>query len=68
MTIIINQQSRFFEEVPQHIGVLVDLETQGKTRGVAVALNNRVVPRDRWTDTTLTENDQILIITASQGG
>jgi sulfur carrier protein len=36
--------------------------------GLAVAVNNEVVPRARWTDQKLHEGDRVLIIQASQGG
>jgi len=37
-------------------------------KGIAVAINNSVVPKSEWTNTKLNENDKILIITATQGG
>ena len=37
-------------------------------KGIAVALNNSVIPKDNWTKTTINQNDNILIITATQGG
>lgn len=36
--------------------------------GIAVALNNSVVPKDQWGSKELNENDNILVITATQGG
>lgn len=36
--------------------------------GIAVAINNSVVPKSNWANTTLQENDEILIITAAAGG
>lgn len=36
--------------------------------GLAVAVNNHVIPKKQWEETLLTENDNILIITATQGG
>jgi sulfur carrier protein len=36
--------------------------------GVAVAINQQVVPRAKWSDTIVKENDKILFITATQGG
>ncbi|MDE7102102.1 MAG: sulfur carrier protein ThiS [Bacteroidales bacterium] len=46
------------------------LESKGladKT-GIAVALNNTVVPRTEWGKTRLGEGDRILLIGASYGG
>ena len=37
-------------------------------RGVAVALNDAVVPRAAWPDTALSEDDRVLVIQATQGG
>lgn len=36
--------------------------------GVAVAVNDTVVPRDQWEDHSLEEEDRIEIIRATQGG
>jgi len=35
---------------------------------VAVAINNQVIPKKDWATTTLKPYDQIILITASQGG
>ncbi len=37
-------------------------------RGIAVAVNDQVVTRDRWKDFLLTDNSRVIIITATQGG
>lgn len=39
-----------------------------KQNGVAVALNNNVIPKKNWQTTQLNSNDNILIIKATQGG
>lgn len=36
--------------------------------GVAVALNNQVVPHGQWHCTPVFDGDNILVITATQGG
>jgi sulfur carrier protein len=38
------------------------------TRGIAVALNDTVVPRGRWTDTILSPGDRVEIVKVLQGG
>lgn len=43
------------------LGVVVE-------RGVAVAVNDRVVPRDKIPAFALKPDDRILLITATQGG
>lgn len=37
-------------------------------RGVAVAVNDTVVPRAAWPSHTLTDGDRVLVIQATQGG
>ena len=37
-------------------------------RGVAVAINNKMVPRDLWEQTPLSENASVIIIKAACGG
>jgi sulfur carrier protein len=36
--------------------------------GIAVALNDDVVPRTEWSSTTLGEDDRLDVVTAVQGG
>jgi sulfur carrier protein len=36
--------------------------------GVAAALNETVVPRDRWAGTALADGDRVEVLTAVQGG
>ena len=37
-------------------------------KGVAIAINDEVVPRSTWPTRTLTATDHILVIQATQGG
>lgn len=46
----------------------MQLEAPGKSKGIAVAVNNLVIPKTSWADTMLRDKDSILIITATQGG
>lgn len=36
--------------------------------GIAVAVNNTVVPKTQWENTSLTDKDRILVIAATKGG
>ena len=38
------------------------------TQGIAVASEETVVPRSRWNEHRLREGEQLMIITATQGG
>ncbi|QIH33401.1 MULTISPECIES: sulfur carrier protein ThiS [Sphingobacterium] len=68
MELTINHHIRFFDPAPNSLADLLQVELSGKTQGVAVALNNRVIPKDDWSKTHLQSSDQILLITATQGG
>lgn len=39
-----------------------------KQKGIAVALNDKVVAKNNWSETKLRSNDNVLIIKATQGG
>ncbi|QJE74447.1 sulfur carrier protein ThiS [Aerophototrophica crusticola] len=39
-----------------------------ETRGLAIALNGAVVPRSRWTETTVAEGDAVEVVKVFQGG
>ena len=47
---------------------LFSLEQNLPATGIAVAVNNRMVPRAEWDSYTLNEEDRILIIKAVCGG
>ncbi|MDF2517077.1 MAG: thiamine biosynthesis protein ThiS [Sphingobacterium sp.] len=68
MELTINHQIRFFDPAPNSLADLLQVELSGKTQGVAVAVNNQVIPKDDWPNTSLRASDQILLITATQGG
>jgi sulfur carrier protein len=69
MEISINDQLRKIE-TPGSLSVqkLLDIEIPLKQKGIAVALNNAVVPRKEWETCILSPNDKVLIIKATQGG
>ena len=43
-------------------------ELQLPAKGVAVAVNNKMVPRTAWAETPLAEGAQVVIIKAACGG
>lgn len=67
MTITINnkQVELGAQEVLQQI---VFDEIGENAKGIAVAINGQVIPKDSWQETPVRENDDILIIKATQGG
>ncbi|MBD5184576.1 MAG: sulfur carrier protein ThiS [Bacteroidales bacterium] len=66
MKILINNQERIFED-----GITLEEAVKAvkpNAKGLAAALNNRVVKRADWSKTFLHDNDNILIISAVCGG
>ncbi|MES2396026.1 MAG: sulfur carrier protein ThiS [Bacteroidota bacterium] len=47
---------------------LLDEVIPEKQKGIAVALNNSVIPKTNWQNQFLKQNDEVLIIKATQGG
>ncbi|WP_068939176.1 sulfur carrier protein ThiS [Chryseobacterium timonianum] len=68
MELIINHTRKTFDILPESLEALLAMELPGKKKGIAVALNNRIIPLSAWAETSLNNNDSILIITATQGG
>lgn len=66
MTIILNNQT--IEVEAQMLSNLISQQLGEKQNGVAVAVNGQVVPKAVWTERIVNENDEILIIKATQGG
>lgn len=66
ITVNINSQS---EQIPKEtdLSQLVALKNI-TTRGIAIAVNQKVINRSKWETYQLKENDNILIIKATQGG
>jgi sulfur carrier protein len=67
MKVFVNNEEK--ELSPEHR--LSDLLEQSgiiTLQGIAVAVNNAVVSRSRWSAYTLQPNDKITVITATQGG
>ena len=68
MELKINNQTKQFPLDSFTIQALLDLEIPNKQNGIAVAINNTVIPKSNWNSHQITETDDILIISATQGG
>lgn len=68
MELIINNQLKQFSNQNLTIQDLMDLEMPEKQSGIAIALNDTVIPKSHWSNHNLSSSDSILIITATQGG
>lgn len=67
MEISINNVKTAVEEATSLANV-VQSNAGENTKGIAVALNQNVVPKTDWDTTILHQNDTIIIIKATQGG
>jgi sulfur carrier protein len=67
MNIRVNDQPR---EVAANTALadLVSALGLGERKGVAIAINDEVVPRAAWAGRRLVEGDGVLVIQATQGG
>ncbi len=68
MELTINNQTTNFENAPSALEVAQFWQPSSSLKGVAIAVNNRVIPQSEWETIRLKEQDDILIITATQGG
>jgi len=67
MEIKLNNQIKFFSEQCS-IQQMLDEVIPEKQRGIAIAINNSVIPKINWHNQFLKHNDEVLIIKATQGG
>lgn len=68
MELKINNETKHFLPDSLTVQALLDLEIPNKQNGIALAINNIVIPRAHWHLHHLNETDDILIISATQGG
>ena len=68
MELKINNQTKQFATNSLTVQALLDLEIPIKQNGIAVAINNTVIPKSNWNFHIIQETDNILIISATQGG
>ena len=67
MNVYINNERKEIQNQNSILELLSDLSLNG-TRGIAVAVNNIVIPKNSWEVCNLNENDRVTIIKATQGG
>lgn len=67
MEVIINENK---EEVAAvcTLQQIADYKLGDKQKGIAIALNDKVIAKNEWQQIILKPNDKILIIKATQGG
>jgi len=67
MNIYVNDEATEVAD-PTNIEDLVHSLEIKRQKGIAVAVNNQVITRDKWGFYFLKENVKVVIITATQGG
>ena len=67
MTVFVNDQVQDLKTQFTLIALLSQLSLD-EQKGIAVAVNNTVVPKKNWNSHLLSEQDKVTIIRASQGG
>ncbi len=67
MTIYINDDVK---EIAEEFTLqsLIDTSEIKRKKGIAVAVDNQVIPRNQWEHFYLKEQSNVVIITATQGG
>lgn len=66
MTVTVNGEARHLEAGATVATVVAGLTSA--TSGVAVAVNETIVPRTTWEATALGDGDRVEVLTAVQGG
>ena len=66
MKLTVNSEQKDFPG--KNISELVLSLNMPSTSGIALAVNERVVPKSEWEKFELKDNDKILLIKATQGG
>lgn len=67
MRLTVNGEAMELDERPNVADVVVIVGAR-REKGTAVAVNGEVVPRGRWTDTSLSEGDRVEVLDAMGGG
>ena len=67
MQIILNSQTHQVEEKTS-IQIALNNWIGDKQKGIAVAVNETIVPKAQWDSYELKHNDKLLVIKATQGG
>lgn len=68
MQLKINGEFQELDLPAQTVAGLLDALKLPATRGMAVAVNDAVVPRSQWSTAELKDKDRVEIIRATQGG
>lgn len=67
MKIFVNDKKQIIEP-DCSIEKLLKKNNISDTRGVAIAVNEQVIPKNKWNENIFKENDKVILIKAAKGG
>jgi len=68
MELVINGKREQTEDARTLVQVLVRLAVEMDQGGIAVAVNDKVIPKSQWSEHPMNDGDRIEVIHAVQGG
>ena len=68
MQLRINEALHMLPQSALHIEALLTELGIEERRGLAIAVNKRVIPKSRWSEEVIGDGDHVEIIRATQGG
>lgn len=68
MKLKINNQEKQYDQTELTVQQLLDIEIPHAQNGIAIAIDDSIVPKSNWTSTHIEDGTEILIIKATQGG
>ncbi len=68
MKVVVNGEPMDLRDGARVEDAVAAVRPPGATRGVAVAVNGTVVPKSAWSNTELTHEDKVEVLTAVAGG
>ncbi len=68
MVIFVNDEKKKVLENLILSDLFKEIGLNSSTKGMAIAINEQIVLQSRWESTILSENDKVLIISATKGG
>lgn len=67
MEITVNQQKQIIPD-DYSVGQLLSFLMPGTEKGIAVAINQQIIPKSIWPSHKIKAEDNIMLIRATQGG
>ena len=67
MDVFLNHRQYSFEKEINLTSFLTEIKI-GSVVGIAIAINEMVIPKSEWDNTIINDNDKIILIKATAGG